>query len=222
VWIVADEEFPPPPHVDEGVAAVWRQVVARHEHPERIVGEDLETYCAQVAIARDLRQQIAKDGVWVANRNGEKVPNPLLEANREVLKQIKGWGDRFVPPTKHETAKRRNGYVYEATGKAVASAKHLKGHHEFDGAIAAVRTLAWLIDEAQREGIEAMQKAAFGTIPSYLKGCAELMITPASLPVGMVALGAPVADSDDDDEAGGSVTDLDAWISDQGDGGAAM
>lgn len=221
--MVADEEFPPPAHVDEGVAAVWREVVARHENPASIVGEDLETYCAQVAIARDLRKAIARDGVTVDNRNGERVPNPLLDANREILKQLKGWGDRFVPPVKHETPRRRNGYVYEATGRAVAAAKHLKGHSEFDGAIAAVRTLAWLIDEAQRDGIEALQKAAFGTIPSYLKGCSELMITPASLPVGMVALGAPDSGGEGDGESdAASVTDLDAWVKGQERGGAAI
>ena len=48
----------------------------------------------------------------------------------------------------------------------------------------AVRTLAWLIDEAQRAGIEELRKAAFGAIPAYVRGCAELHITPASVPEG--------------------------------------
>ena len=46
----------------------------------------------------------------------------------------------------------------------------------------AVLTLAWLIDEAQRAGLDALQKASYVTIPTYLKGCAELEITPASIP----------------------------------------
>ena len=36
--------------------------------------------------------------------------------------------------------------------------------------------------ETPLSALEALQKAAFGTIPTYLKGCAELEITPASIP----------------------------------------
>ncbi len=73
--------------------------------------------------------------------------------------------------------------MWDATCRSVAGAEHLKDRREFAGAVEAVKTLAWLIDESQRAGIEELQKAAFGTIPTYLKACEALQITPASRPV---------------------------------------
>lgn len=196
-------EFPPPDHVDDGVKAVWREIVAAHPKPESIVGPELETYCAQIAIIRDCRAQVAREGVLVEDRNGKPVPHPMLAVERETLKALKGWGERFVPPVKPLVPHRQNGYVLQATKESVAAAKHLQGHEEFSGAIAAVETLAWLIDEAQRAGVEALQKAAFGTIPTYLKGCAELQITPASVPA--------VAKVSTDDSSPAEPTGLQAW-----------
>jgi hypothetical protein len=196
-------EFPPPDHVDDGVKAVWLEIVAAHPRPETIVGPELETYCAQIAIIRDCRAQVAREGVLVEDRNGKPVPHPMLAVERETLKALKGWGDRFVPPAKPLVPHRQNGYVLKATRESVAAAKHLQGHLEFSGAIAAVETLAWLIDEAQREGPEALQKAAFGTIPTYIKGCAELQITPASVPA--------VAKVSDDESSPAQPTGLQAW-----------
>jgi hypothetical protein len=172
--------FEPPAHLDEGVREVWCQVVAAHPHPEQIIGPDLETYCAQVAILRDCRRRVKDEGVMVKDKNGQPVPHPVLAVEREIVKEMKVWGGRFIPPP--PKALRRSGYIYDATCRSVKAAKHLEDKPEFEGAIATLKTLAWLIDEAQKAGLAAMEKAAFGTIPTYMKACEALQVTPASLP----------------------------------------
>lgn len=172
--------FETPPYLDEGVASVWRRVVDAHPHPESIIGPDLDTYCAQVAILQDCQKKVVAEGAMVRDKNNVPVPHPLLEVERELMKEMKVWGTRFLPPA--PKAVRRSGYIYDATCRSVRAAKHLEGKSEFEGAIATLKTLAWLIDEAQRSGLAALEKAAFGTIPTYMKTCEALQVTPASLP----------------------------------------
>lgn len=172
--------FEPPSHLDEGVARVWRRVVDAHPHPEQIVGPDLDTYCAQVAILQDCQRQVVAEGAMVRDKNNVPIPHPLLEVERELMKEMKVWGTRFLPPA--PKALRRSGYIYDATCRSVRAAKHLQDKPEFEGAIATLKTLAWLIDEAQKAGLASMEKAAFGTIPTYMKTCEALQVTPASLP----------------------------------------
>ena len=68
-----------------------------------------------------------------------------------------------------------------ATAKAIKAAPHLKDPR-FAGGIQALLALAEIIDAAKTAGDEAYAKAAFGAIPSYVKACAELLLTPASIP----------------------------------------
>lgn len=171
------EKLTPPPALREPVAAVWREVVAAHPNPTTITGPDLETYCELVASLRALHARVDSEGLVVESRRGEPVPHPALAAARATAKELRAWGDRFSPGGQ---ARRRSGYMVNATRKSLGAAKHLGDQHA--GPVAALLTLAWLIDEAQRDGIEALQKAAFGTIPTYLKAAAELQLTPASPP----------------------------------------
>lgn len=170
----------PPPSLaeDADASAVWREVVAAHPDPARIVGPQLEAYCVQVAALRDARRRIASEGLLVAGPKGEAIPHPALAIATSAQDQVRRWGDRFAPG---HAAKRRSGPVYDETASSVTHAPHL-ADKRYAGPVAVLKTLAWLIDEAQRDGIEALQKAAFGSIPTYLKACAELQITPASVP----------------------------------------
>jgi hypothetical protein len=145
----------------------------------------------------------------VTDPRGRVIPHPALAVERATAEQIRVWGDRFAPLVKPA---RKRGYMADATAATLAEAKHLQGPR-FAGPVAAVKTLAWMIDEAQRESMEAMQKAMEKTVPIYLKACAELQITPASLPMAVpgVAGAAPAADSGDEEKTEGSnVSDLQA------------
>lgn len=165
----------PPDTLSEPVAQVWAEIVQVHPRPHAIVGPALETYCTLVATLREARDRIEREGLVVESPRGEPVPHPALAVERATAKELRGWGDRFSPI---DSVRRRSGYMVDATRKSLKAATHVTDMHA--GPRAALLTLAWLIDEAQREGIDALQKVAFGAIPTYLKTAAEMQITPAA------------------------------------------
>lgn len=168
----------PPEHLPEDAAEVWREIVATNDLAGTVDRAALEAFCTLVARLRAARARVNEEGMVVTDPRGRVVPHPALAVERQTAEQIRAWGDRFAPLVKPV---RKRGYMADATARAIAAAPHLQ-EAKFAGAVAAVKTLAWLIDEAQRESMDKLQKAAFGTIPTYLKACAELQITPASVP----------------------------------------
>lgn len=176
---MARKSLEPPEWLDEKVAAEWREVVARDGIGPSVDAAMIEAYCTLIVRWREAAQKVAEEGLIVDGDRRGAVAHPALAVERSLANQIKAWAPLFNRPP----ARRKAGPMYNATRKSVAAVAELQGD-KFAGAVEAVLTLAWLIDEAQRAGIEAMQKASFVMIPSYLKGCAELQITPASLPEG--------------------------------------
>lgn len=168
----------PPEDLPEDAADVWCEIVASNDLAGTVDRAALEAFCTLVARLRAARARVNEEGMVVTDPRGRVVPHPALAVERQTAEQIRAWGDRFAPLVKPV---RKRGYMADATARAIAAAPHLQDA-KFAGAVAAVKTLAWLIDEAQRESMDKLQKAAFGTIPSYLKACAELQITPASVP----------------------------------------
>ncbi|MGO3895363.1 P27 family phage terminase small subunit [Brevibacterium aurantiacum] len=168
----------PPEDLPADAAEVWREIVASNDLAGTVDRAALEAFCTLVARLRAARRRVNKEGMVVTDPRGRVVPHPALTVERQTAEQIRAWGDRFAPLVKPV---RKRGYMADATARAIADAPHLRDA-KFAGAVAAVKTLAWLIDEAQRESMDKLQKAAFGTIPTYLKACAELQITPASVP----------------------------------------
>ena len=168
----------PPEHLPNDVAEVWREIVATNDLAGTVDRAALEAFCTLIARLRDARRRVNEEGMVVTDPRGRVVPHPALAVERQTAEQIRAWGDRFAPLVKPV---RKRGYMADATARAIAEAPHLQDK-KFAGAVAAVKTLAWLIDEAQRESMDKLQKASFGTIPTYLKACAELQITPASVP----------------------------------------
>lgn len=169
----------PPADLDEAVVGVWRAVVAAHQRPEAIAPARLEAYCRQVAMLRSAHERVVEQGLVVEDPAGRMVPNPAVRIAEDLAQGLRRWGQEFSPA---RPARRRTGPMYDATCEAITNAAHLKARRDFAGVVAAVKTLAWLIDEAQRAGIEELQKTAFGTIPTYLRACEALQITPASQP----------------------------------------
>lgn len=170
----------PPEWLADDVAAEWRAVVARDGIGPSVDAAMIEAYCTLIVRWRQASERVTEEGL--ISDGGERrgaVPHPALAVERSLADQIKAWAPLFNRPP----ARRKSGPMYNATKKSVAAVPELQDD-KFAGAVEAVLTLAWLIDEAQRAGIEALQKASFVMIPSYLKGCAELQITPASLPEG--------------------------------------
>lgn len=167
-----------PGHLDGSARAVWDEVIAANPSA-KLAPFELEAYAHQVALLRDAHQRVRDEGAVVADEKGRPCPHPALAIARAAQDEVRRWGRRFTPD---QPVRRRPGAMYDATRRSVAAAEHLRDKPEFEGAIEAACTLAWLIDEAQRAGIDELQKAAFGTIPSYLKACVELQITPASVP----------------------------------------
>lgn len=169
-----------PEHLSDDVRSIWDEVMGRMPEGRSVDATRFEVYCTQVHAFRKAAEDVQENGVRIEDATGRMVRNPSISTLQDMTKQLNTWGAEFAPP--NSMPKRRRGTMYDATCKSVAAAEHLKGRAEYAGTIEAVKTLAWLIDEAQRSGLHAMQSAAYGTIPSYLKGCAALQVTPATPP----------------------------------------
>jgi phage terminase small subunit len=168
----------PPEHLSDAASAIWRDVVERDALAPDVDDLMLETYCSLVARWREVTRKIDDEGLLVDG--GEKrgaIVHPALATERSLAEQIAKW----APRVNRSSAARRPGPMRNATQKSIEASPDLQGD-QFAGAVEGVLTLAWLIDEAQRAGIEALQKVSYVLIPVYLKGCADLHITPASLP----------------------------------------
>ncbi|MBM6622659.1 P27 family phage terminase small subunit [Micrococcaceae bacterium RIT802] len=189
------EPVEPPDHLPDDVADVWREIVASNDLAGRVDRSALEAFCSLIARMRQARTRVEEEGMVVTDTRGRVVPHPALAVERDLAEDIRKWGDRFAPLVKPV---RKRGYVADATARAIAGAPHLQ-LAKYAGAVAATKTLAWLIDEAQRDSMEALQRAARDTIPNYLKACTELQITPASIPAKAAA-----APDGETKEAGGA------------------
>jgi len=199
-----------PDHLPEPVADVWREIVASNDLAGKVDRAALETFCTLMARLREARDRIEEEGMVVTDPRGRVIPHPALAVERATAEQIRAWGDRFAPLVKPV---RKRGYIADATAQTIAEAKHLEGPR-FAGPVAALKTLAWMVDEAQRDSMEALQKAMTTTVPQYLKACAELQVTPASVPSG-VGVAAPAPTEGEEPAEGeksgvASVSDLQA------------
>lgn len=103
------EKFPAPDRLDPDAAAVWVEVVEQHHDPARIVGPDLEAYCGQVALQRDLRERIAREGAIIAGPRDEPEPHPAVVLERAAQKEIRDWGDKFRGRITRQVVERRVG-----------------------------------------------------------------------------------------------------------------
>lgn len=177
----------PPESLPPAAVEVWNEIVASNDLAGNVDRSALEAFCTLMARLREARRRVEEEGMVVKDPRGRVVPHPALAVERQAAEQIRAWGDRFAPMVKPA---RKRGYMADATAQSIAAAPHLS-QAKFAGPVAAVKTLAWMIDEAQRDSMEALQKAMTTTVPNYLKACADLQITPASVP-GVVA---PVGDA---------------------------
>lgn len=171
-------DWTPPERLAEAEHEVWEEMVGRGRMHPSSTPEMLETYCSLIVRWRAAADKVRDEGLVVADEKRGAVVHPALAAERELADQVRKWTPLFNRPT---AARRRSGPMYDATKRSITAAL-IDSKPEFEAICDAVLTYAWLIDEAQREGIEALQKATYNLIPSYVKGCAELQITPASLP----------------------------------------
>lgn len=162
----------------ERAVIVWREIVHSNDLAGRVDRAALEAFCSIVARMREAQERVEDEGLVVADARGRVVAHPALAIERAAAEQIRAWGDRFAPFVKPT---RQRGYMADATARSIGDAPHL-AEAKYAGPVAAVKTLAWLIDECQRAGMDALQKATYNLIPTYLKACAELQITPASAP----------------------------------------
>ncbi len=172
-------DWTPPERLSEAEREVWVEMVDRDRMHPSSTPETLETYCSLVVRWRAASAKVADEGLVVDG--GDKrgaVVHPALAAERQLADQVRQWTPLFNRPA---SARRRRGPMYDATKRSITAAL-IDSKPEFEAICDAVLTYAWLIDEAQREGLDALQKATYNLIPSYVKGCAELQITPASLP----------------------------------------
>lgn len=87
--------FPPPAHMDGDAATVWTEVVNAHHDPERIAGPDLEAYCGQVAMMRDARKRVAREGAIIADSRGTPMPHPAIALELKAQAEVRAWGDKF-------------------------------------------------------------------------------------------------------------------------------
>ena len=168
----------PPEGLPESAADVWREIMASNDLAGTVDRSALEAFCTLMARLREARKRVEDEGMVVKDPRGRVIPHPALAVERQTAEQVRAWGDRFAPLVKPA---RKRGYMADATAASIANAPHLSSP-KFAGPVAAVKTLAWMIDEAQRDSMDALQKAMSTTVPNYLKACTELQITPASVP----------------------------------------
>lgn len=175
-----DRTPPEPPQSLSAVAQeVWNEIVASNDLAGTVDRAALEAFCTLMARLREARARVDAEGMVVKDGRGRAVPHPALAVERQIAEQIRAWGDRFEPLVKPA---RKRGYMADATGSTIANAAHLKDKKEFAGPVAMLKTLAWLIDEAQRSSMDDLQRASTTTIPMYLKACEALQVTPVSIP----------------------------------------
>jgi phage terminase small subunit len=91
----ARHEFPAPARLDPAAAGVWEETIAAHHEPAKIAGPDLEAYAGQVALQRDLRERIAREGSIVEDERGRPMAHPAIALERAAQAEIRAWGDRF-------------------------------------------------------------------------------------------------------------------------------
>lgn len=101
------DKFPPPPHLDGDAATIWTEICNAHHDPARIVGPDLEAYCGQVAVQRDARKRIAREGMIVADSRGTPTPHPAIQIEQKAQAEIRAWGDKFRGRTPRPAAQPR-------------------------------------------------------------------------------------------------------------------
>lgn len=195
--------MPPPQHLSDAAAEAWEQVITA---AGATIGPAdaplLEEYAQAIATARAARDRVNAEGVIVADARGEAVPHPALTVEAKALDTIRRLAPHFAPK-----AHRAAGYMYRATNKALAAAPDVSGNERYAGAVAATRTLAWIIDMAQEDGREAMRRAAFGPIPTYLKAIKDLGLSPTLR---------AVEDAPDSNAPDAAVTSLDSWVAGRG------
>jgi hypothetical protein len=166
----------PPDDLTPRVAAVWEKVVADRGIKEPVDRQALAVYCVTLTLFEDATRRVFDEGLVVSGDRGP-IQHPALAVQRQLADQL----SRLVKLLPRKRLVRRSGPMYDATKRSISRAEHL-ADPKFSGPSEAVLTLAWIIDEAQRSGDEALQRTAYGAIPSYIKACAELQITPSSLP----------------------------------------
>ena len=170
----------PPIHLTEQAQAVWLEITKTYgSGAEDILGPELDAYCGHIAILREAQRRVLVEGQVIADPRGVPMKHPSLEIAKAAQQEIDRLAPKFRPKRK---LRRRSGPMYDATCTAIAAAEHLAEHREFEGTIAAAKTLAWVVDEAQRDGLKSLQAAAAVALPTYLKACAALRITPAAAP----------------------------------------
>ena len=202
---VEGEAFPPPERLSRRAAEAWREVTAAHgQHAGRVIGPDLEVYCEAVGRAREAHERIAVEGMIVADPRGSPIPHPALSVAKAAEATIERLGARFQP----RVSRQGGGYMTRATRTSVHAAG-LDEHEEYRGAVAGALTLALVIDNAQEEGRDALRRAAFGPIPTYLKAVKDLGLMPT-----LAAVDGGGADEADGAEA--APISLDAWRESQG------
>ena len=191
----------PPASLSPDAAQAWTEVFESYGPDcHRLAGPLLEQYAQAIATARQARQRVDAEGLIVADAKGSPIPHPALSVEAKALDTIRRLAPRFAPK-----AHRGNGYMARATAKALAAAPDVSGDDRYAGAVAATKTLAWIIDMAQEDGREAMRRAAFGPIPTYMKAIKDLGLTPT--------LSAEVAEVAGVDS---NVTALDSWVAGRG------
>lgn len=172
-------ELEPPEGLPAEVVVVWQEVVAANDLAGQVDRAALEVFCTLMARLRTARDRVEEEGLVVSDDRGKAVPHPALLVERQTAEAIRAWGDRFAPLVKPV---RKRGYMADATAAAIKAAPHLQGEagKKFAGVVAAVKTIAWLIDEAQRTSMDALQRTMSGHMQTYLKACEALQITPAT------------------------------------------
>ncbi|MGP7815358.1 phage terminase small subunit P27 family [Glutamicibacter soli] len=194
-----DPRLNAPDRLPEKVKEVWDEIVATNDIAGTVDRQALEAYCFLVSRLREAESRIDEEGMVVRDSRGKVQAHPALEVARKLNEQVRTWGDRFAPLVRPT---RKRGYMADATAAAIANSPHLQGDagKKYTGLIAAARTQAWMIDEAQRDSMEALNDAVVKILPQYVKTCSELQITPAALSAGA----APKPPKQDKGVSGGS------------------
>lgn len=89
-------ELKPPAYLPDSIKPIWQEITKNYGGGvEKILGPDLEAYCGQIAVLREARNRVAREGLVIADPKGNPIPHPAIAIEKQAQTEIRAWGTRF-------------------------------------------------------------------------------------------------------------------------------
>lgn len=82
-----------PPKLDAKIAEIWDEVAGGVRASIGRFG--MEALCAQIARMRDAQARIDKEGLMVADKNGNPIQHPAIAVEKTAGAEIRSWLGKY-------------------------------------------------------------------------------------------------------------------------------